>query len=73
VKNDFIVFPNPVVDFLNITDSYYLKNQNYYILNINGEVIKNGTVNNGKIFLADLERGIYFLKYSQKVIKISKI
>jgi len=72
-KNDFIVFPNPVVDFLNITDSYYLKNQNYYILNINGEVIKNGTVNNGKIFLGDLESGIYFLKYSQKVIKISKI
>ena len=72
-ENGFIIFPNPVVDFLNISDDLNIKNQNYYILNINGEIIKNGTVNNGKIFLADLERGIYFLKYSQKVIKISKI
>ncbi|MCH1612242.1 MAG: T9SS type A sorting domain-containing protein, partial [Flavobacteriales bacterium] len=72
-KNGFNVFPNPVVDFLNITDDYNVKNQNYYIHNINGEVIKNGSVSNGKIFLGDLERGIYLLKYNQKVIKISKI
>ena len=67
-KNGFIVFPNPVVDFLNITDGFY-KNKNYYILNINGEVIKNGTVNNGKIFLGDLERGIYFFKIQSKGYK----
>jgi len=72
-KNDFIIFPNPVVDFLNISDSYSIKNQNYYILNINGKIIKNGTLNNGKIFLGDLEKGIYLLKYNQKIIKISKI
>jgi alpha-amylase len=72
-KNDFIIYPNPVVDFLNILDRFNIKNQNYCILNINGEIIKNGNLNNGKIFLGDLENGIYLLKYSQRVIKISKI
>jgi alpha-amylase len=72
-KNDFIIYPNPVVDFLNILDRFNIKNQSYCILNINGEIIKNGNLNNGKIFLGDLENGIYLLKYSQRVIKISKI
>ena len=62
-----------VVDFLNILDRFNIKNQNYCILNINGEIIKNGNLNNGKIFLGDLENGIYLLKYSERVIKISKI
>ena len=72
-EKSFVIFPNPVVDFLYISDSFNIKNQIYYILNINGEIIKNGTFYNGKIFLGDLEKGIYLLKYSQKVIKISKI
>ena len=72
-KNDFIIYPNPVVDFLNILDRFNIKNQSYCILNINGEIIKNGNLNNGKIFLGDLENGIYLLKYSERVIKISKI
>ena len=72
-ENSLIVFPNPVVDYLYISEIFNIKNQIYYVLNINGEIIKNGTLYNGKIFLGDLEKGIYLLKYSQKVIKISKI
>lgn len=72
-ENGFIIFPNPVIDFLNISDDLNIKNQNYYILNINGEIIKNGTVNDGKIYLGDLEKGIYLLRYNQKILKISKI
>ena len=72
-ENGFVIFPNPVVDFLNISDDLNIKNKNYYILNINGEIIKNGTVNDGKIYLGDLEKGIYLLKYSRKILKISKI
>ena len=72
-ENGFVIFPNPVVDFLNISDDLNIKNQNYCILNINGEIIKNGTVNDGKIYLGDLEKGIYLLKYIRKILKISKI
>ena len=72
-ENGFVIFPNPVVDFLNISDDLNIKNKNYCILNINGEIIKNGTVNDGKIYLGDLEKGIYLLKYIRKILKISKI
>ncbi len=73
VKNDFVIYPNPFINFLNVSENNATKNPNYYIFNINGKIIKNGTVNNGKIFLGDLEKGIYLLKYKEQIVKISKV
>ena len=39
----------------------FIKNKNYYILNING-----------KIFLGGLEKEIYLLKYGSKILKYLK-
>jgi hypothetical protein len=42
-------------------DYSFIKNKNYYILNING-----------KIFLGGLEKGIYLFKYGSKILKYLK-
>ena len=66
-ENGFVIFPNPVVDFLNISRSdLNIKNQNYYILNINGEIIKNGTVNDGKILFRRFRKRNVYIKIQSK-------
>lgn len=76
-SNENIIYPNPVVNELNII----LKNTNYYGLNIRlyntyGELIINEFINNIsdvlKINLSNIPKGIYFIDISSNKINIMK-
>ena len=40
----FSIFPNPIIDYLNIISSENDHKFNYYIFDINGKIIKQGNV-----------------------------
>jgi hypothetical protein len=66
------VFPNPAIDFINVSniDDY----TNFKILDLNGNVIKTGSINSyDKIDIQDLNQGIYFLKLQENSFRFIKI
>ena len=70
-KKTIAIFPNPTRSFINIPDE--LKNKHFKLLNIQGQVVKSGTVTS-KIYLNTLEEGIYFISVNgQKQIWTAKI
>jgi len=70
-KKAIAIFPNPTRSFINIPDE--LKNKHFKLLNIQGQVVKSGTVTS-KIYLDTLEEGIYFISVNdQKQIWTAKI
>lgn len=68
----YSIFPNPVSNFLNIISSENDHKFNYYIFDINGKVIKQAMSLNSKIYLGDLQMGIYFIKYHNQIQKFIK-
>ena len=68
----FSISPNPVNDLLTIISSEKENNFIYYIFDINGKIIKQGNSKNGKIYLVELEKGTYFLKYHNQIQKFIK-
>jgi hypothetical protein len=70
IKPEFELYPNPANDFI------YIFNQigNIEIYNIFGVKIRDGiTGNNSKIDISLLDKGIYFVKNGNKIIKFVKI
>ena len=47
-------------------------NSLYNIIDINGKVVKQGNSPNSKIYLGDLEMGIYFIKHQNQIQKFIK-
>lgn len=65
--NSIIVSPNPADDYLFIGTEYL--NNEYNIISINGNVLKNGRLVDNKIQISDLITGTYFLRiYDEKGI-----
>jgi len=59
---EFSVYPNPVSDFVTISginQSFFV---NYKLFSIDGKLIKNNTLENNKINLTDLNKGMYLLQ-----------
>ena len=65
-KNEIKIFPNPVVgDFLNLFESQNIgseNNQPYTIVNIIGQKVTAGTIENDRVSITNLKKGIYFLE-----------
>ena len=68
----YSILPNPVIDYLNIINSENDQKFLYYIIDTNGKVVKQGNVSNSKIYLGDLEMGIYFIKHHNQIQKFIK-
>lgn len=60
----FSVYPNPVVDILNIKTTKATQNLKYKINNIAGQLIQQGEISNGKINVNILPKGVYVLSLS---------
>ena len=62
VENNVVIYPNPVRDFMNITN---LESSNYIakIVDMSGRVIKSFEMRNGQnqVDVASLKSGIYFI------------
>jgi hypothetical protein len=64
--NDFVVFPNPTVDYLNIISQWNVSNYFLDIFDINGKLIHSRYFNNprSKISTYEFSKGIYLMKIS---------
>ena len=64
------VYPNPTKEYLHINNEDHII---YEIYDFNGNLIKKGKVNNKKINVIDLTKGLYMLKlYKEEQIKLVK-
>jgi hypothetical protein len=54
-------YPNPVTDLIFI-ENYNLENGNFKIVNIGGQLVKEGSIANQQIDVNDLSQGIYLLQ-----------
>jgi len=70
------IVPNPVKDFFELLNLDAAVNYNFQILNIQGQLIHQGTLAHNRIDTANLKQGVYFLRLSDgtrfKVTKFVK-
>ena len=66
--NNIKLYPNPVINILNIKSDYNFINQPYTIIDGLGRVVLNGKLNevDTTINVEQLSKGIYYLKVSDK-------
>jgi hypothetical protein len=71
LETNIRVFPNPVIDFLNITTPI---DATLKLYNINGQLVMTEKVTEGdnKIFVENLASGIYIATVNSKVVKLVK-
>jgi choice-of-anchor B domain-containing protein len=59
-KKSFVVYPNPIVDVININQEW--NSENYALYNLQGATVLAGQITNGKILVTGLASGTYMLK-----------
>ena len=62
-KNNFSIYPNPTVNFINVPSN--LLDEGYKIYTILGTEVSNGKIESSRINVESLSQGIYFLKVKQ--------
>jgi hypothetical protein len=63
-KNDIQIYPNPVSDILNITK--VSDKASYKIYSAAGQLVRQGTINNGQINVSELIKGGYVITVEEK-------
>lgn len=69
-KNNIKIYPNPAVDLIHIEG---LKDQNFQIYTMAGQLAKSGLMKHGVIDVRDLMKGTYILKLKEKEENIKVI
>ncbi len=65
VSDDLIVYPNPVLNILNINPDYNV-NSSYRIIDLNGKQIMAGRMLNNSINVSTLKSGVYLIELSDE-------
>ena len=60
----FSIYPNPVRDILNVQSKTY-ENTTYEIFHITGQLVQKGKLENGKINVSKLNKGIFIISLSR--------
>lgn len=72
LENELILFPNPAVDFIYFNSVF--SNISFQILNFEGREIKNGQLNDTRLDISNLNKGIYFIRIKkQGIVFLKKI
>ena len=69
--NDLIVYPNPASSTITLK-GVLAKNNIYKIISIDGKVLKSEVLKTSKIDVSFLKKGVYFLDYENKKMKLIK-
>lgn len=69
--NDLIVYPNPASGTITLRGGV-AKNNIYKIISIDGRVLKSEVLKTSKIDVSFLKKGVYFLDYENKKMKLIK-
>lgn len=64
------IFPNPVVDLLTIKG--VAEGELVEVYSLTGSLVKKAPIHGGIISLADLRRGVYFIRVNEQIIKVIK-
>lgn len=73
LETNFIIFPNPAHNFLNIELLNNKIHSEIQILDISGRLIKTNKVEQSlAINISDLEEGVYFIKIDSTILKFIK-
>ncbi|MEO6306167.1 MAG: T9SS type A sorting domain-containing protein, partial [Bacteroidia bacterium] len=70
-SQQFILFPNPVSEKINIKN-FASKENKIEILNLCGQLIREEKIDSSEINIKDLEEGIYFLRINNSAYKFVK-
>jgi hypothetical protein len=70
VKLDFVMYPNPTSDVLNLVYNY--EEVNYSLFSIDGKLIKSGKLENPQVNVSNIQQGIYLLQLSAEGKTITK-
>ncbi len=62
-KNQIQIYPNPTSDFINI--NYKSNNLNYDIFDMQGKLMKSGSVDNQIVSLGNVKDGTYFIRFTE--------
>lgn len=71
-ENQLEIFPNPVLNELNIQNSEAYLNSNYAIFNSIGEIVMDGKISSSSISTSTLTKGVYLLRIDNRTIKFVK-
>ena len=69
-NHDISIYPTLVTD--QITISGFDEGQSFSIMNLQGQVVKDGILSTPTVSLQNIETGVYFLRLNQEVFKILK-
>jgi len=73
-SNDFIIYPNPVEDIVNLQNLENFNLSKIEIVDINGHIVFEKTTSTNYLNLDELSSGVYFLKfYSDNNVTIKQI
>ncbi|WP_413533446.1 CotH kinase family protein [Empedobacter brevis] len=70
-KVDFMIYPNPVQEILNVVSSSKSKIE-YKISNIIGQTVEHNSTNNQQINVSKLKQGVYIIQLTQDNKRITK-
>ena len=67
---DFTIAPNPVIgDVLNLTS---VSSGQYRVVNLMGQIVSTGSIENNNVFVGNLSKGIYLLEVSSNEQTVTK-
>lgn len=69
-QNEIKVYPNPAFQFIQLKGK--VEGDTYEIYNITGAMVQNGIFQNNSIEVSTLNRGVYFIKIDDCVVKFIK-
>ena len=70
-KPQLVVYPNPVKRIL-VVSADKLTTDKYQILSLQGKLVSSGTLENNRINVADLSKGIYILSIGESSVRFNK-
>ena len=68
--NKLILYPNPVKNIIFIKG--VINSQNYQVLDLSGRIVKKGKIEQNRIAIPELSKGIYLIKINKESFKIMK-
>ena len=76
LNNSVRIFPNPVVDNLNLTNSSGINIQSIYFYDVSGRIVKSMNINNNSLYLSfdisEFSTGVYFMILNSDIGQLKK-
>lgn len=64
--NNFLIYPNPTSDILNVVLGKMFTSPHYKIVDLSGKTLQEAILKNNKINVQFLEKGVYFIQIKEK-------